>query len=97
MRSNKKTKVEKLEYELGRYKKKVADQQKEIGKVKEQLVASQMSNDMSEAFLAVILEKTGADQDHPVKTTTKEIGEAVQQNRRACINAEGSEIAIWYA
>ena len=87
-----------LKYELGRYQKKVGDQQKEIDRLKQQLAAVQLSNEMSEAFIALVLERCGADKDHPVQTTTKEIGEAVQENRRAVMQVEkDGAISMWHA
>lgn len=98
MRPNKKMMIDQLKHELGRYKKKVADQQKEIHGIREQLAAAKMSNDMSEAFISLILERCGADEAHPVKTNTKEIGEAVQKNLRAAMKVEDDgTISMWHA
>ena len=66
-----------LEYELGRYKKKVADQQREICVLKEQLEARDTTVAMSEAFLAMVLSQCGRVVENPLRVTTREIAEAV--------------------
>ena len=48
-----------LEFELGRYKKKVADQQKEIQKLKADIVGYEDSQDGMFAMMAAIVEQAG--------------------------------------
>ena len=94
MTKNKKIKM--LEHELGRWQKKVGTQQQEIDKLQQQLAAAQLGNDMSEAFVALILQRCGADREHPVQVTTKEVGEAVENRRRAVMQVgEDSVISMW--
>ena len=84
-----------LMHELGRYRKMVETRQKQINQLQQELAAARMSNDMSEAFVALILEKCGADRGGPVRITTKEVAEAVQNRRRAVMQVvKGDEVVI---
>ena len=51
--------MEKLSHELGRYKKKCADQQKEIQKLKETIEGYEQREDINMAMIASVIEKTG--------------------------------------
>lgn len=74
-------------YELGRYKKKVADQEKEIHELREQLVGYQQMADINQAMMAAIVEATG-----PVTIRREDISRILQEQRRVAVtcNADGS-------
>ena len=52
--------MEKLSHELGRYKKKCADQHKEIEKLKEQIAGYEQITDVNHAMIAAVIEQTGS-------------------------------------
>ena len=87
-----------LEYELGRYKKKVSDQQGQIERLKGELAAKQQSIGMSEAFLALVLKKSLRGQANPVRVTTEEIGAAVGREEKPCFQrlGETNEFLMWH-
>lgn len=87
-----------LEHELGRFQKKVADQQKEINNLKETVKANETVEAMSEAFLALVLEKSGRGKANPVIVTTKEIAEAVKERKRPALHKpeDAMEFHMWY-
>lgn len=91
-------KKKELEYELGRYRKKVADQQREINILKQKLAAAELSGSMSEAFLALMLEKSGRGKVNPVRVCTEEIGMAVKAEMRPVFERmkDSSELLMWY-
>ena len=51
--------MEKLSHELGRYKRKVADQSKEIRKLKETIEGYEQREDVSLAMIAAVVEQVG--------------------------------------
>ena len=66
-----------MDAELGRYKKKVADQRKEIAKLKEQVVALEQVQAISIAYTAMLLKHIGV----PVELMRSDVAEAVTRYR----------------
>lgn len=64
-------------YELGKYKKKVADQQKEIDRLKEDLAGQEQLQSITYALIAVLLNSLGASQDQPAKLGREAVTEAL--------------------
>ena len=69
-----------LEFELGRYKKKVADQQKEIQKLKADIAGHEDSQDGMFAMMAAIVEQAG--------------GLTISQERISAIMEEGTQTIV---
>ena len=90
--------IKQLKHELGRYQKKVGDQQKEINALKKEIEAKDMAMSMSEAVVAMMLNRCGyVSDDIAFETDTAEIGEAVKAGMRPMIekNAGGNTISMW--
>ena len=68
--------MSKTEYELGRYQKKVADQEKEIRDLKEQIAGYQQMADVNQAMVAAIVAETG-----PVTIRQEDINRILRQRR----------------
>lgn len=68
--------MNKAEYELGRYQKKVADQEKEIRDLREQIAGYQQMADINQAMVAAIVEATG-----PVTIRQEDINRILQERR----------------
>lgn len=77
--------MNKTEYELGRYKKKAADQEKEIQELKEQITGYQQVEDIKNAMIAAIVAATG-----PVTIYQADISRILQEQRHVAVdfNAE---------
>ena len=71
----------KLEFELGRYQKKVADQQKEIEKLKKQIVGHEDAQDGIFAMITAVVQKVGE-----VTITRDEINEVIEERRQALVS-----------
>lgn len=70
----------KLDFELGRYKRKVEDQQKEIRQLKEQIAGYENSQDGMFAMMAAIVEQAGE-----VTIAQKRINEILEENRQTIV------------
>lgn len=66
------------EYEYGRYKKKVEDQQKQIEKLQEQLEGMKQVLQANNAIIAAILLAVGATEDNHLDVPQEIINEALQ-------------------
>ena len=70
----------KLDFELGRYKRKVEDQQKEIRQLKEQIAGYENSQDGMFAMMAAIVEQAGE-----VTIAQKRINEILEEDRQTIV------------
>lgn len=70
----------KLDFELGRYKRKVEDQQKEIRQLKEQIAGYENSQDGMFAMMAAIVEQAGE-----VTIAQKSINEILEEDRQTIV------------
>ena len=70
----------KLDFELGRYKRKVEDQQKEIRQLKEQIAGYENSQDGMFAMMAAIVEQAGE-----VTIAQKRINEILEEDRQTFV------------
>ena len=68
------------EYEQGRYQKKVADQEKEIRELREQIDGYQQMADINQAMVAAIVEATG-----PVTICQEDINRILRQRRHVAV------------
>lgn len=71
--------MEELKYELGRYQKKVEDQQKEIRELKALIEANAEVTKVWEAFICATLMIFNADKDHPVEIKQKAISDTMRE------------------
>lgn len=74
----------KTEYELGRYKKKVEDQQKEIQELKAQLEGYQQVMEMDQAIIGAVLLIYSVDKNRPVEIK-KEAITRMMDEIRVCV------------
>lgn len=65
------------QYELGRYKKKVEDQAKEIADYKEREEGFRQALSANNALVCALLLTVGADEEHPVTLQLEAINEAI--------------------
>lgn len=79
------------EYELGRYKKKVADMQKQMDEMQEDAIAFQQINDINAALIASLLRRFGADKESPVKVSREEITYAIEHYVVICRPTETND------
>ena len=78
----------KLEFELGRYQKKVADQQKEIEKLKKQIVGHEDAQAGLFAMIAAVVQRSGE-----VTITRDEISEIMGEGRHALVSYDAENRA----
>ena len=81
-------------YELGRYQKKVADQEKEIRDLKDQIDGYQQMADINQAMVAAIVEATG-----PVTIRQEDINRILQERRHVQVTrkADGTYLLTMWA
>lgn len=77
-------KTTELEYELGRYQKKVVDQQKEIQELKAQLEGYQQVMEMDQAIIGAVLLIYSVDKNRPVEIK-KEAIRNLMDEIRVCV------------
>lgn len=87
MRSEKERR-KRAEYELGRWKKKVADQQKVIDQLHEEAVGYQQSIDMSFALVTAAVQHTGE-----LTITQEELSRIFQERRLAVVSFDEERMA----
>ncbi len=75
-------------YELGRYKKKVQDQQKEIERLREEAVGYQQSIDMSFAMVTAAVMQAGG-----LTITQEELVHLIQESRFAAVSYDAERMA----
>ena len=80
--------LKQAEYELGRYKKKVADQQTEIKRLREEAAGYQQSIDMSFAMVTAVVEHAGE-----VTITQEELSRIFRDERLAVVSFDGDRMA----
>lgn len=68
-------------YEIGRYQKKVADQQKEIRELKAQIEGWQQVMEMDQAIIAAVLMVYGANEEKPITVSKKVIADIMKEVR----------------
>lgn len=78
----------KTEYELGRYMKKVEDQQKEIRELKAQIEGWQQVMEMDQAIIAAVLLIYSANKDRPVEVKKKTIEDMMREVRVIVMHTE---------
>ena len=75
-------------YELGRYKKKVQDQQKEIERLREEAVGYQQSIDMSFAMVTAAVMQAGG-----LTITQEELVHLIREERLAAVSYDAERMA----
>ena len=80
--------MSKAEYELGRYQKKVADQEKEIRDLKDQIAGYQQMADINQAMVAAIVAETG-----PVTIRQEDINRILQERRHVQVTYRAEDQA----
>lgn len=73
--------IKRLKYELGRYQKKVGDQNKEIAALKEENQGRQQVEKINAAIVAVLLKSFNATKDSPITVERGDITEALGNKR----------------
>lgn len=84
--------------EIVDYEKKIADQQKEINRLKEQLEGIGQVDKIADALILSMLVAVGADQEHPVTVDKAKVNELLSSgNVRLAIDATSDGYSMHYS
>ena len=85
-------------YEYGRYKKKVADQQKEIAELQGYIDGMKQVLQANDAIIAAILVETSSYEDDPITVKRETVNEALRGGYKIMsrYDEDSEEYELWY-
>ena len=83
------------EYELGRYKKKVEDQQQEIQRLKADAEGYRQLQDISAAYIALLLRRLKAGEDNPIRLENSAVKAAMERFRVLAKREDEEGFSLW--